>query len=58
MGIHPEFQPADIGEATAKIRAALAHMFPLAAVRIVGSDEIAIEDTNGNDWQLIIKEPG
>jgi hypothetical protein len=33
-------------------------MFPLNSVRIVSGDEIAIEDDEGNDWQLIVKEPG
>ena len=58
MGIHPKFNPQDLGEATEKIRNALGHMFPINAVRIVSSDEIAIEDDDGNDWQLIVKEPG
>lgn len=57
-GLHPTFSPADTGEAVDVIRAALGHMFPLNSVRIVSGDEIAIEDDEGNDWQLIVKEPG
>jgi hypothetical protein len=58
MGIHPEFKPTDVGDAVDKIRKALGHMFPLNSVRIVSGDEIAIEDNDGNDWQIIVKEPG
>jgi hypothetical protein len=58
MGIHPKFNPTSEGDAVVKIRNALAHMFPLAAVRIVSDDEIAIEDVDGDDWQIVVKEPG
>lgn len=58
MGIHPEFKPTTVGEAVHQIRAALGHMFPLNAVRIVSDDEIAIEDNVGDDWQIVVKEPG
>lgn len=58
MSTHPEFKPREVGEAVQVIRDALGHMFPLNAIRIVSDDEIAIEDDAGDDWQLIVKEPG
>lgn len=58
QGLHPTFSPKDVGEAVDVIRAALGHMLPLNSVRIVSGDEIAIEDDAGDDWQIIIKEPG
>jgi hypothetical protein len=57
MGIHPEFNPSGPQAALAMIRAALGHMFPLNAVRIVSSDRIAIEDNDGDDWDLELRAP-
>lgn len=58
MSLHPTF-PAGLerGEAVARIRAALGHMLPLNAVRIVSDDELAIEDDGGNDWMLQVRAP-
>lgn len=58
MGIHPEFKPREVSEAVKLIRDALGHMFPINSVRIVADDEIAIEDNAGDDWQIIVREPG
>jgi hypothetical protein len=58
MGIHPEFKPREVSEAVQVIRDALGHMFPVNSVRIVSDDEIAIEDNAGEDWQIIVREPG
>lgn len=52
------FKPKTVGEAVHEIRAALGHTFPLNSVRIVSDDEIAIEDDDGNDWQIVVREPG
>jgi hypothetical protein len=44
-------------DALQMVRDALGERFSTNAVRIVSDDEIAIEDDNGNDWQIIVKEP-
>ena len=57
-GLHPTFSPKGVDEAVEVVRAALGHMLPLNSVRIVSDDEIAVEDDNGDDWQIIIRGPG
>jgi hypothetical protein len=52
------FAPREVSAAVELIRDALGERFSCNAVRIVSDDEIAIEDDAGEDWCIIVREPG
>jgi hypothetical protein len=52
------FKPEDAYDCGELLIEALQEKFPTHAVRRVGFDEIAVEDDNGDDWQIIVKGPG
>lgn len=52
------FAPPHVSAATHIIRGILGRVFSINSVRIVSTDEIAIEDDDGRDWQITIKGPG